>query len=251
MKLMWTYDEADLRRLGAFVAKYGDHPFVHRRRARNVTRSEACDFSKEEVWRVHLGCLLTTKQRSGAASPVNRLLDEIPFPLQFSLCADAESPAAFIQSTIQAWGGIRFAPKIGAHAAGNLVWLENGGWKQVDDLLSRLAADFPTRDGERSAARWLTGHLKGIGPKQSRNLLQWLGLTRQEIPLDSRVIGWVNDFEFPVRLSSTGLSDEAYYAFALDGIQQLCEAGGLFPCELDAMIFARDEPPEWRGGRSG
>jgi hypothetical protein len=46
---------------------------------------------------------------------------------------------------------------------------------------------------ERIVARVLDEQLRGIGPKQSRNLLQELGLTRYEIPLDSRVAGWLNE----------------------------------------------------------
>ena len=39
---------------------------------------------------------------------------------------------------------------------------------------------------ERETARWIASRLVGFGPKQSRNLLQSLGLGRYEIPLDSR-----------------------------------------------------------------
>jgi hypothetical protein len=34
---------------------------------------------------------------------------------------------------------------------------------------------------------------KGVGPTQARNLLQSLGLTWYEIPLDSRVVRWLRD----------------------------------------------------------
>lgn len=250
MRLIWQFDDADLKRLGDFTAELAQHPFVKRRRARNVRRSEARDCSREEIWRVHLGCLLTTQQRSGAGSSVNRLLDSTPFPLRLPVCIAADSRTDFIRSELQQWGGIRFSPKIAVAAAANLTWLEQAGWDELESLMSALTA-ADSREDERNAARWVARHLKGIGPKQSRNLLQWLGLTKYEIPLDSRVIRWANDFGFPVRLSAAGLSDEAYYEFVLDGVQQLCEPIGIFPCELDAMIFARFEPRTWRGGMSG
>src|SRR3712207_8726784 len=41
--------------------------------------------------------------------------------------------------------------------------------------------------------RSIDDSLKGFGPKQSRNLLQGLGLTRYEIPIDIRITRWFND----------------------------------------------------------
>lgn len=144
--------------------------------------------------------------------------DASPFPLGLRACADAESPAVFIQSTLKKWGGIRFPPKIGKLAAANIGRFEGRPWHELETKLAALATTYLTRDDERTAARWVARHFKGLGPKQSRNFLQWLGLTRYEIPLDSRVIRWANEFGFPVRLSSKGLTDENYYSFVLDGI---------------------------------
>ncbi len=79
----------------------------------------------------------------------------------------------------------------------------------------------------------------GFGPKQSRNFLQWLGLTRYEIPIGSRVVKWLKDFGFPGALSADALSDKDYYHFVSDGIQELCRASDIYPCLLDAAIFIR------------
>ncbi len=97
---------------------------------------------------------------------------------------------------------------------------------------------------ERESAEYINDHLKGFGPKQARNLLQSLGLTRYEIPVDSRIIKWLNEFGFPIKLSSTGLTDKNYYNFILDGLQQLCERSGVYPCVLDAAIFSSFDT-EW------
>jgi len=91
---------------------------------------------------------------------------------------------------------------------------------------------------ERSAAQYIQEKLRGFGPKQSRNLLQTLGLTKFEIPLDSRVLKWLNTVGFPVPLSASALSDESYYSFVMDGVQELCAACGVFPCILDAAVFS-------------
>jgi hypothetical protein len=85
----------------------------------------------------------------------------------------------------------------------------------------------------------------GFGPKQSRNLLQALGLTRYEIPIDTRVTAWLSDFGFPVRLSATALADPNYYDFVSRGIQALCAKCNVFPCILDAAIFAAKDGDGW------
>ncbi|MGH9436026.1 MAG: hypothetical protein ACRD06_08515, partial [Terriglobia bacterium] len=80
--------------------------------------------------------------------------------------------------------------------------------------------------------------LEGLGPKQSRNLWQWLGLTRYEIPLDSRVAAWINkNLDPPVKIDPKELSVPARYESVLDHVQALCDAAGVLPCLLDAAAF--------------
>ena len=96
----------------------------------------------------------------------------------------------------------------------------------------------PTLETETEAADLIDHRLKGFGPKQSRNLLQSLGLTKYEVPIDSRITRWLNDFGFPVKLSATALSDLDYYKFVSEGFRELCDACGIYPCVLDAAIFS-------------
>jgi hypothetical protein len=91
---------------------------------------------------------------------------------------------------------------------------------------------------ETEAADFIDSHLKGFGPKQSRNLLQNLGLTRYGVPIDSRTTKWLNDFGFPVTLSATAMADLDYYRFVSEGFRELCDACGIYPCLLDAAIFS-------------
>jgi hypothetical protein len=74
--------------------------------------------------------------------------------------------------------------------------------------------------------------------------MQSLGLTKYEIPIDSRITKWLNDFGFPVTLSANVLSDQNYYNFVLDGFQKLCSAAEIYPCVMDAAIFASNDP-DW------
>ena len=46
-------------------------------------------------------------------------------------------------------------------------------------------------------------------------------------------------------LSSISLQDREYYHFVSDGIQQLCDKAGMYPCVLDAAIFLSFDNGEW------
>jgi hypothetical protein len=94
---------------------------------------------------------------------------------------------------------------------------------------------------------YIDNHFAGFDPKQARNVLQALDLTRYEIPIDSRVTNWLNDLlHFPVRLSSIALADVEYYKFVQSGIRELCEARDLFPCIFDRAVFSLKDGESWQ-----
>ena len=107
-----------------------------------------------------------------------------------------------------------------------------------------------TKEIEREIADEIDDMLIGFGPKQSRNLLQALGLTKYEIPIDSRITTWLNDFGFPIKLSATGLQDKAYYHFVSDGFQILCKHAKVYPCVLAATIFSYYDNGLWTSENS-
>jgi hypothetical protein len=165
-----------------------------------------------------------------------RFIDSDPFALSLAICRECGNVTDLVQKALSTHGGIRFVPKIAGQAEANLEWLEDQWWPQVDEVLNRLiVADDPMV--EREAARFIDHNFEGFGPKQARNLLQMLGLTRYEIPLDSRIAKWFNKFGFPIRLSTGALADEGVYEFLSDGIQELCRRSGVYPCVLDGAVF--------------
>lgn len=194
-------------------------------------------------WALSLG-LLTTQQRSDADAPVSRLLNADPYPLSLADCQAAPSCEALVLDRLRSFGGIRRSTIISGQLDRNLAWLEGGGWEQVVGTLMGLGQD-PGRDQEREAARRMKSWFKGLGPKQSRNVLQVLGLTRYEIPLDSRLTRWLNGFGFPLRLSANSLGDLAVYELVEDGFQALCARIDVLPCLMDAAIFASYDPKGW------
>jgi len=242
MKIFWQIEERDVKNVKTFFDSHKDNPFVKNRINRNINRSVP-KVTKDLFWEAMISCLLTTQQRSGPDSAVTRFICKNPFPLNLPLCSSQSNLSKFVSDTITKFGGIRRANKIAEAVSDNLKWLENNGWQRIFRVADSLENNETVKI-ERESAEYIDDHLNGFGPKQARNLLQSLGLTRYEIPVDSRIIKWLNDFGFPIKLSSAGLTDKNYYNFIMDGLQQLCERSGVYPCVLDAAIFSSFDT-EW------
>jgi hypothetical protein len=246
MKLTWKIEKRDIQRIKSFCRQYEHNLFVQKRIKKNVNQTNH-EVDEIRFWKVMVACLLSTQQRSGPYSAVTNFLLTEPFPLAYSFCLHQGDLTSFVEETIVDFGGIRRSGKIAGEISDNFSRLTGGGWKEVLSMIQTLQNDR-TPAAEREAARFIKKKLKGFGSKQSRNLLQSLGLTRYEIPVDSRITRWLNDFGFPVKLSADGLSDENYYSFIMDGIQELCKESGIYPCVLDAAIFASFDP-DWSEDR--
>jgi hypothetical protein len=237
MKISFDISSEDAQRVRDFFATQSASEFVRRRQRRNVD-GEHEPVDRDGFWKAMADCLLTTQQRSGPDSSVARLIRSEPYPLALAACRAATSPAEYVTAALTKFGGIRRTNLIGGELERNLRWLDaEGGWPIIEAAVGTLEQKH-TPGAERPAAETLAKHLFGLGPKQSRNVLQVLGLTQYEVPIDSRVTKWLNDFGFPLKLSVTALGDPAYYGLVSDGFQALCAAAGIMPCMMDAAIFA-------------
>lgn len=243
MKLTWYIDPQDIQRVRAFVEQYRGNAFVQLRVKRNV-EGDKPEVTKEDFWQAMVACLLTTQQRSGPGSAVTRFFNTKPFPLALSTCEQSSGLEQFVKTTLTGFGGLRRTNIIAREMADNIRHFEAESWAETYQVVESLRLN-DTIPVERQAAHFIAAHYKGFGPKQSRNLLQSLGLTRYEIPIDSRIIKWLNDFGFPLKVSASALSDPDYYEFVMDGIQQLCAECGIYPCVLDAAIFASFDGDGW------
>lgn len=247
MNLVWLINQDDTKIVKTFVNLHANNHFVKKRSERNLAeRNSAVD--RKEFWKQMVGMRMTSVQRSGPNSPVARFLRTTKFPLTYERVACETSEIgrrSLIAETLRAHGGIRYYNRIANDLSANFDKLNaEQGW---DVTLKKVNSLAPLSEAseERKVARFLQGLLRGFGPKQSRNLLQSLGLTRYEIPIDSRITRWLNSNGFPVTLTSQALSDPGYYEFVLDGIQALCSASDVFPCILDAAIFASFDGDAW------
>jgi len=236
MRISWHISSSDVRRVQEFLRSREDDPLVRERRDKNLPR-RAKPVTKAEFWRIHIMAPVTTQQPSGPGGKVDQFLGRSPFPLTHNRCKAQEDLFPYSATTFRE-AGLRFWDKrLPDMVTKNFERMNDGLWDSTRPALETVRAER-TQEAERQTAEFIEQGYKGFGPKQSRNLLQHLGLTRFEIPLDSRLTKWLNEFGFPVRLSAQGLSDRNYYDFVSEGIQALCDKAGVFPCVLDAAIFS-------------
>lgn len=242
MRITWHFEPADVERVQAFFETHQANPFVRQREVTNLAENKP-PVAKEDVWEKMVACLLTTQQRSGPDSPISRFMAR-PFPLRWEVCVEPESLAEFARDLMADFGGIRRSTTIGKQMATNMQKIQGPTWETTLEKLDALRTGVEA-GVEREAADFIDDTFAGFGPKQSRNLLQMLGLSRYEIPIDSRITKWLNTQGFPVKLTAGPLQDQHYYAFVSDGFQQLAAACGIFPCLLDAAIFSSFDGDGW------
>jgi hypothetical protein len=189
MKVVWQFDPGDIDRVQAFFRDNRHNPFVKSRVSRNLAKNKS-KIRKDLFWACMVGCLLSTQQRSGPDSPVARFQKIKPFPLKHSVCARQKNLAVYARRVIAKFGGLRRSITIGKELTANMNFLRSGGWTSTLQQLEQVRL-HSSPETEKCAAEFINYKFKGFGPKQSRNLLQGLGLSRYEIPIDSRITKWL------------------------------------------------------------
>lgn len=236
MKPFWEIDEGTMQRWREFVDLNLGNAVARERQRRNVERKDI-DLSKSGLWRVFVGCQVTTQQRSGPGTPVSRFIDSDSKALNYQACRRALSIKEMLEHELTS-AGLRRAPTIASNLQKILAELEGGEWKTLMQHLATLESGT-TRKKERKVAAYLQSRkYPGLGPKQSRNFIQWVGLSRYEIPLDSRVLKKLKELGCSFVPRATALSDETVYKFVQSGLQQISTELGIYPCMLDACIFS-------------
>ncbi len=195
---MWKISKENVSRVNAIVARQKNNPIVLARKKRNLAGTRA-RVSKERFWRALVSCLLTTQQRSGpwqsgdALQPLHAVCVGL-----FRMRRRTRSPRVSVaRGPISAFGGIRRAPTLATQIADNFKLLEGGLWPEVHREIERLTeSKVATRTTEVEVANFINERLAGFGPKQARNLLQGLGLTRYEIPIDIRIFKGLRSSHF-------------------------------------------------------
>lgn len=248
-EINWSFSNEEITRVQEIVADQNDDPFVTKRREQNVEPAEI-NITADQFWNAHLAALLTSQQRSGPDSHVSRFLKNKIDVVSLTQCRSVDDVSGFVSETLESHGGIRYYNNIGDACETNLERLDSGGWDELWSELEQLieARKREPRDSdhatERAVATYLSDGIAGdglhrVGSKQARNILQILGLTRYETPLDSRITKWINgNFDLPYHITGAGLSNQAYYHFIMDLIQDSCSTAGVLPCMFDAAVFS-------------
>lgn len=243
MQLKIAIGASDVEAVRVLVEKQLGHRVVQARLASHSRKP-----SLQRLWRAQLMCLMTTQNKSGLGSAVDELLRQRPFPLSLKRCrAQEDGVEQYIFLTFQNSDRRIRRWKIISHlAALNFQKLEYKGWAEVEGWVDRLWEQRQAEPAaehyrlERQAAVYLQNHLKGFGPKQSRNFWQSLGLTRYEIPIDSRVLRWSRK-NLHLDLPVSGLTDESFYELVMDAFRELCGRAGVWPSVFDAAVFSTFE----------
>ena len=241
MEIYWNISDKDVKAIQQFI-KNNYNYFVENRIKKNIEKKNVV-INKNEIIKVLIMCLLTSQQRSGPNTPIARFFNLSDFPLTYEKLKNTDNIKEFVRQTLLSNDLKRFNDRISKFFAQNFENIEKDNWN-ILSLLKGLLKDA-TKFKERKVADYLNEWIIGFGPKQSRNFIQTLGLTKYEIPIDSRVTKWLNNFGFPVTLTASSLNDKNYYHFVLDGIQALCETSNTYPCILDAAIFSSFDKEDW------
>lgn len=242
MEILWSTTPNEIHRVQKFIEE-NQNPFVVARIKRNIQKVNL-DINGDSVMKSMVMCILTSQQRSGPNTPVGRFIQKVPFPITLETLGSTADPEEFIRTTLQSNGLNRYINKIPKFLVSNYKFLQSTNWKIINLIKQHLKSES-NNISERELANYINDNFQGFGPKQSRNFLQTLGITRFEIPIDSRITSWLNDFGFPVALTSIALQDRGYYEFVSNGIQSLCEKAGILPCILDAAIFSSFDKGQW------
>jgi thermostable 8-oxoguanine DNA glycosylase len=241
LNINWDISQADIDKVKKVIAD-NENAFLQARQLRNVEKQNIV-IDKNTIVKTMIMCLLTSQQRSGPNSTVGHFLRLSQFPITIEKLTKTNNVEVFVKDTLIKKDLTRYVNRISSFFASNYRKIVEKNWTLIKELEELKTADSKIK--ERNIADNLANDFKGFGPKQARNFLQALGLTKYEIPIDSRITTWLNDFGFPVTLTSSPLGDKGYYHFVSDGFQELCEKAEIYPCILDAAIFSSFDNNEW------
>ena len=241
MLLKWEIEDSDVTTVKDIIQQQSCARIVLDRIKNNLADNKRC-VTKRRLWKEIVSSRLTTLARVSKDGNLARFLNTHEHRLSYNCIEKISSDRleSYVLETLHSHSIGTHRRKISSDLAKNFITLEAKGWDEVLFQCNQLIRLQP-RATEAKVANYINDRLVGFGPKQSRNMLQGIGLTRYEKPIDSRVTNWLNKrLRLPLKVTPTALSDKHCYALILDAVCCLCEKCGIYPCILDASIFGGD-----------
>ncbi|MDE7371181.1 MAG: hypothetical protein K2N07_05480 [Desulfovibrio sp.] len=235
------FTNAVLNRYKKLIDKYKGDPRVQKRNQHNVLRKNIY-ISEDSFWKALVIAILSTQSRNTEEFGKNRAELEIDNYEKMKNCKD-------IANRIRQLKGIRYTNKKPESIARSMRILQEK-WKEIKKHLETLL-NTTSLEKEREVADYLRETFKGnqIGLKQSRNIIQMLGISQYVIPLDSRVMK-VLEANGGIRepKQKKPLQSRAGYYDIEEQINELCEhlngqCGDFVvkPCNFDICAFISQE----------
>jgi hypothetical protein len=237
MNANWTIQRKSIPLWRNLVKDNWGKDIPNERREKNVCRKNII-LSEKEIWHKIVGCQVTTIQRSGPESLVDVFLKSNSAALDLKRLRESNSVNRLFQRELLG-AGLRRYNIISNNLTHIFNNLENSEWDILKQKLIKLKNET-SPEKERAFIDYMTSENKypGLGQKQSRNFIQWLGLSKYEIPIDSRTLKKLKEFGCNFVPTGSSLTDKTIYLFVQDCLIQISEKLDIYPCELDACIFS-------------
>lgn len=235
MGIDWCINDVDIKKITNFLNQQSN-PHVANRIARNINY-QGLLINRDTILHALLYSMLLANQKHSLDSPFTSFFQKKPSPFLYITIINVSDVKKYVFETFKKHGiilDINKSPEFFAH---NFQLLESTNWALLD-ILNKKLCQKEGKQAEREIADYVDTLFKGFGAIEARIFLQYLGLTKYEIPIDTVVSDWLNNFGFPVQLSTTALQDRNYYHFVSDGIQLLCKKANVYPSVLEAAIHS-------------
>lgn len=233
MELIWKLSDSDIIKIRDYVSKNKNQK-VEKIINQNINHIDRI-IDKDSLLKAMFICLLSYDTDAYPEDKINQLLIKKPFLLNYEYLFKVRDIEILLQEAFQTFGLTKFLNKVPRYFSTNFEFLEETDWNLESEIKGAIEHEL-TKYEERELADKVDKSLKGFGSKEARSFLLALGVTKYEIPIDLRLIKWLENFGFPIKFSKTALQDILFYHFVSDGIQKLCEISEIYPCVLYTSI---------------
>jgi thermostable 8-oxoguanine DNA glycosylase len=238
MELIWKLSDSDINKVRDYISK-NKNQSVERIVNRNINHIDRI-IDRDTLLRTMLICLLSSETDSYPKSKIELMFIKKPYLLSYQYLFKVRNIEILFQEVFQTFGITKYLNKVPRYFSTNFEFLEDTDWALESDIIGSMEHELTKLD-ERKLADMVDRSFKGFGSKEARSFLLALGVTKYEIPIDYKLIKWLENFGFPIKFSKTALQDILFYHFVSDGIQKLCEISEISPCVLYTSIISESK----------